>query len=146
VETSKEIERGLEAFYRDYIEVFNTAEVERFLTYFANPYVSISGDRGIRMVANDAPHASDFTRIMQALKTRGWVRSDIVGIRAWAMDGKLGMIVSDVVRVKENGSILEEIRACYIVRREDAGWKIATTSEIKPPHLGPGDIPRPTRK
>jgi len=47
-----------------------------------------------------------------------------------------------VVRVKADGSILEEIRACYIVRRHDEGWKIATISEIRPPHLGPGDIPR----
>jgi hypothetical protein len=145
VEISNDLERGLEIFYRDYIDVFNTAEVERFLTYFANPYVSISGDRGTRVVANDAKHASDFARIMQALKARGWVRSDIVGIKAWALDEKLGMIVSDVVRVKADGSILEEIRACYIVRREDAGWKIATISEIKPPHLGPGDLPRPIR-
>lgn len=144
--TSEEIERGLEAFYRNYIEVFNTAEVERFLTYFANPYVSISGDRGVRVVANDAKHASDFARIMQALKGRGWVRSDIVGIRAWAMDEKLGTILSDVVRVKADGSILEEIRACYLVRREDAGWKIATISEIKPPYLGPGDVRRPARR
>lgn len=146
MEPSREIERGLEAFYRDYIDVFNTAEVERFLKYFANPYVSISGERGVRVVANDARHASDFAKIMQALKGRGWMRSDIVGIRAWALDEKLGMIVSDVVRVKADGSILEEIRACYLVRRDDAGWKIATISEIKPPHLGPGDIPRPARK
>ena len=143
---TKETVRELEAFYRDYIDVFNTAKVERFLTYFADPYVSISGDRGIRVVANDAKHAGDFARIMHALKARGWVRSDIVGIRAWAMDEKLGMIVSDVVRVKPDGAILEEIRACYLVRREDVGWKIATISEIKPPHLGPGDMPRPSRK
>jgi hypothetical protein len=143
METPKEIERELEAFYRDYIDVFNTAKVERFLTYFANPYVSISGDRGLRVVVNDTKHVGDFGRIMQALKARGWVRSDIVGVRAWAMDEKLGMIVSDVVRVKGDGSILEAIRACYSVRRHDEGWKIATIIEIKPPHLGPGDIPRP---
>ena len=146
METSKEVERDLEGFYRGYIEVFNTAEVERFLTYFANPYVSIGGERGVRVIANDAKHAGDFARIMQALKGRGWVRSDIVGIRAWGMDEKLGMIVSDVVRVKADGSILEEIRACYLVRREDAGWKIGTISEIKAPNLGPGDIPRPVKK
>jgi hypothetical protein len=143
---TKETEQELEAFYRAYIDVFNTAEVERFLTYFANPYVSISGDRGIRVVANDAKHAGDFARIMQALQARGWARSDIVQIKAWAIDEKLGMVVSDVVRVKADGATLEEIRACYLVRREDVGWKIATISEIKPPHLGPGELPRPKRK
>src|SRR5215469_6107579 len=103
METSKNIESELEAFYRDYIDVFNTAKVERFLTYFANPYVSISGDRGLRVVVNDMKHAGDFGRNMEALKVRGWMRSDIVGVRAWAMDEKVGMIVSDVVRVKGDG-------------------------------------------
>ena len=133
---SRDIERELEIFYRSYIDVFNTVEVDRFLTYFANPYVTISGERGVRVITNDAKHAGDFARIMQGLQARGWVRSDIADVRAWGMDEKLGMIVSDVVRVKTDGSRLEEIRACYLVRREDAGWKIATISEIKPPYLG----------
>jgi hypothetical protein len=139
---AESIERELERFYRDYIDRFNTADVERFLNYFANPFISIGGERGFRVVANDAGHVTDFRRIMESLKRRGWTRSDIVGIKAWALDDKLGMIVSDVVRVRADDSTLEEIRACYLVRREDSGWKIATISEIKPPHLGPGGIPR----
>jgi len=124
--------------------VFNTANVERFLGYFARPYILISGERGTRIIANDTGHARDFDRIMNALKGRGWVRSEIVGLKTWA-DDKLGMIMSDVVRLRANDSILEEIRACYLVRRENDGWKIATLSEIRPPHLGPGNIPRPAR-
>jgi hypothetical protein len=51
------------------------------------------------------------------------------------------MILSDVTRYKTDGSILEKVRALYMVRRDD-GWKIVTITEIKPPFLGPGDIPR----
>ena len=138
-----EIERSLENFYRDYIDRFNGADVERFLEYFARPYVSISGERGMRVVANDPGHASGFKRIMDGLKERGWVRSEIVGIKTWAIDENLGMILSDVVRVKADKSILEEIRACYLVRRENGAWKITTLSEVRPPFLGPGDVPRP---
>ena len=138
-----EIERSLENFYRDYIDRFNSADVERFLEYFARPYVSISGERGMRVVANDPGHASGFKRIMDGLKERGWVRSEIVGIKTWAIDENLGMILSDVVRVKADKSILEEIRACYLVRRENGAWKITTLSEVRPPFLGPGDVPRP---
>jgi hypothetical protein len=138
-----EIERSLESFYRDYIDRFNTADVERFLEYFARPYVSISGERGVRVVPNDAGHVSGFRRVMDGLKERGWVRSEIVAIKAWALDDNLGMILSDVVRVRTDNSVLEEVRACYLVRRENQAWKIATITEVRPPHLGPGNVPRP---
>ena len=140
-----EIERSLESFYRDYIDRFNSAEVERFLEYFARPYISISGERGVRVVANDPGHVSGFRRVMDGLKERGWVRSEIVAIRVWALDDHLGMILSDVVRVRADNSVLEEVRACYLVRRENQEWKIATISEVRPPHLGPGNVPRPSR-
>jgi hypothetical protein len=139
-----EIERSLESFYRDYIDRFNTADVERFLEYFAQPYVSIGGERGVRVVANDAAHVSGFRRVMDRLTERGWVRSEIVAIKAWALDDNLGMILSDVVRVRADKSVLEEVRACYLVRRENQAWKIATISEIRPPYLGPGNVPRPS--
>ena len=138
-----EIESSLESFYRDYIDRFNTADVERFLEYFTRPYISISGERGVRVVANDGGHVSGFRRVMDGLKERGWVRSEIVAIQAWALDDNLGMILSDVVRVKADKSVLEEVRACYLVRRENQSWKIATISEVRPPYLGPGDVPRP---
>ncbi len=137
-----EIEQELERFYRDYIDLFNRAEVEQFLPYFSDPYVSISGARGVNVIANDAAHAAGFRRLMAALRTRGWARSEIVRIKSWAMDENLGMILADVIRRKSDNSILEEIRACYIVRREAQSWKIATISEVKPPFLGPGDFPR----
>ena len=139
-----EIERSLESFYRDYIVRFNAADVERFLEYFTRPYVSISGERGVRIVANDPGHVRGFRRVMDGLKERGWVRSEIVAIKAWALDDNLGMILSDVVRVRADNSVLEEVRACYLVRRENHAWRIATISEVRPPHLGPGNVPRPS--
>ena len=40
------------------------------------------------------------------------------------------MILSDVTRYKTDGSILEKVRACYMVRRDGDGWKIVTISEL----------------
>ena len=142
-ETSQEIERSLEAFYRDYIDHFNRDSIENFLQYFAPSYIMISGERGASVVANDANHVNTFRRIMDGLRQRGWVRSDIVGIKCWAVDQNLGMVLSDVIRVKADNSVLESIRACYYVRRDNGAWKITTLSEVKPPYLGPGDIPLP---
>ena len=139
--TAEEIARELETFYRHYIEVFNR-EDDGFFDCFATPYASVSGSRGLTTVANDADHRSEFRRTMIALTDRGWARSDIDRIKAWATAENLGMILSDVTRYKTDGSILEKVRACYMVRRGGDGWKIVTISEIKSPFLGPADIPR----
>ena len=79
---------------------------------------------------------------MTDLKERGWVRSDIDQLKAWALAEDLAMILADVTRHKADGSILERVRACYTVRRDAKGWKIVTLSEVKPPFLGPGDLAR----
>lgn len=139
--TSEEIAKELEAFYQHYIDVFNREDAG-FYDCFAHPYAVVSGERGVVTVANDEDHRKSFGRTMTALKQRGWVRSGIDRLKAWAIADNLGMIVSDVTRYKADGAALEKIRACYMVRRDGAAWKIMTISEIKPPHLGPGDIPR----
>jgi len=142
MEQSKEIERDLETFYRHYIEVFNREDVDEFLNCFARPYAVVSNERGLSVVQKEADHASNHCRIMTALKNRGWVRSDIVRITAWPLDQKVGLILADVTRRKSDGSVLEEIRACYELHREGDFWKIVSITEVKPPFLGPGAIPR----
>jgi hypothetical protein len=139
--TSQEIVRELESFYRHYIDVFNREDAG-FYDCFAQPYAMVSGERGLAAVANDSDNRKGFARTMAALKESGWTRSGIDSIKAWALGENLGMILSDVTRYKADNSVLEKIRACYMVRRDGAAWKIMTISEIKPPFLGPGDVPR----
>jgi hypothetical protein len=139
--TSEEIARELESFYRHYIDVFNREDAA-FFDCFAHPYAMVSGERGLATVANDEANRKSFGATMTALKKSGWVRSGIDSIKAWAMGDNLGMILSDVTRYKSDNSVLEKIRACYMVRRDSGAWKIMTISEVKPPHLGPGDISR----
>ena len=79
---------------------------------------------------------------MKTLKERGWMRSGIDRLKTWALADNLGMILSDVTRYKTDGSVLEKLRACYMVRRDGNAWKIVTISEIKAPFLGPGDLAR----
>ena len=139
--TPEEIKRELEAFYRHYIDVFNR-EDPAFFECFAQPYAMVSGERGLATVASDADNRKNFSRTMAAIKQSGWVRSGIDRITAWAMADDFGMILSDVTRYKADNSILEKIRAMYMLRRDGGKWKIMTISEIKPPFLGPGDVAR----
>ena len=133
----------LEAFYRHYIDAFNRQETGEFVDYFAHPYAIISGARGLTSIANDEAHRKSFERSMVTLRERGWTRSGIDAIKGWSLADDLGMIVSDVTRYKGDNSVLEKVRACYFVCRAGASWKIATITEIKPPHRGPGNIPYP---
>src|SRR5215475_9283698 len=114
-----EIAQELENFYREYIARFNRESPERFLECFTRPYVTISGERGMQVIKNDDDHAKSFGRMMDRPRERGWARSEIVQIKCWAMDPNLGMIATDVTRVKSDGSVLENVRACYYVRREN---------------------------
>jgi NTF2-like protein (DUF6841) len=143
VATSEEIVRELESFYRHYIDVFNR-EDPSFYDCFNASYAMLSGERGVTAVNNDENHRNNFRRTMVTLRQHGWARSGIDRIHAWAMGENLGMIMSDVTRYTADNSVLEKIRACYTLRRDGDAWKIITISEIKPPFLGPGDIPRIT--
>ena len=141
VSTPEEIVHELEIFYRHYIDVFNREDAG-FFECFAQPYAMVSGERGLAVVANDADNRKSFGRTMATLHQSGWVRSGIDSITAWALADNFGMILSDVTRYKADNTVLEKIRAMYMVRRDGGKWKIMTISEIKPPFLGPGGVAR----
>jgi len=140
--TAVEISLELETFYRGYIDAFNREDVDHFAGCFAMPYGWVNGEKGLGAVADEGAHQGFFSRIMIDLKARGWARSGIDQLKMWAYADNLGMIVADYTRYKADGSILEYGRACYTLKRDGKSWKIVTLSEIKPPFLGPCDLPR----
>ena len=140
--TSEDIARELENFYRGYMDTFNR-EDDRFFDCFAPVYEIINGERGLVTVTNDANYRNEFrTRIMKDFKERGWVRTEIDQIKAWAMAENLGMIIADVTRRKADDSIMDQLRAIYTVRRAGDWWQFITVGAIIPPFLGPGEMPR----
>jgi ketosteroid isomerase-like protein len=140
--TSDEIVRELEAFYRSYIEAFNREDIDLFTEAFCYPYAWVTGERGLTVCANESDHQRWFGQMMVGIKDRGWVRSGSDRLNAWALAENLAMIMADVTRYKSDGSILEQIRACYTLRRDGKAWKIVTASVVPPPFLGPGNLPR----
>jgi hypothetical protein len=137
-----EIVSELETFYKGYIDAFNREDIDAFAEAFAFPYAFITGDRGLASCASESDHQRFFAKIMIDLKARGWARSGIDRMTAWAFADDLGMIVADYKRYKDDGSILEQGRACYTVRRDGKAWKMVTIAEVKAPFLGPGNLPR----
>jgi hypothetical protein len=139
--SGQEIAKELEAFYKSYIDAFNREDIDLFSESFSFPYGWVTG-RGLGQCATESDHQRSFGKIMGDLKTRGWARSVTDRLKSWALAEDLGMILADVTRYKADGSMLEQVRACYTLRRDPKGWKIVTLTEVKPPFLGPGDIAR----
>jgi hypothetical protein len=140
--TAVEIKAELEAFYKRYIDSFNREDIDQFSECFGFPYAFVSGERGLSVCANEADHQRTFGPLMANLKARGWARSETDKMSAWPMAENLAMILADVTRYKTDGAVLERVRASYTLRRDAKGWKLVTIAEIKPPFLGPGELPR----
>jgi hypothetical protein len=79
---------------------------------------------------------------MKALHKQEWGRSGIDRIQVWPFSESLAQLVADVTRYKKDESVLERLRACYMLRREEGGWKILAFGLVAPPFSEPG-IPRP---
>jgi hypothetical protein len=137
------IASDLESFYRRYIEIFNRQDTEQLIACFAHPYAFVSSSQGLMPVATIDEHRKSFLRAMTTLKNRGWARSEIDSLKAWPLGDRLAMIISDVTRYKTGAAVLESLRACYTLYRDGASWRIVTLAEIRPPFLGPGEIPYP---
>src|SRR6516225_10048668 len=116
--SAEEISTELEAFYQSYIAAFNREDIDAFTESFAYPYAWITGRHGLGQGATESDHQRSFGKIMADRKERGWARSDINQRKAWALAEALGIIPAAVTRHKSDGSILEQVRACYTVRRD----------------------------
>jgi ketosteroid isomerase-like protein len=137
----EQIRKELEAFYKSYTAAFNGKDVGAISECFACPNALITG-HGLNQCATERDLQRLLGRYLADLNERGWTRSVMGQLKIWPMAEDLAMVVADGTRYKADGSVLEPVRACYTVRRDANNWKIVTISEVQPPFLGPGDLPR----
>jgi hypothetical protein len=140
--SAAEIASELEAFYKGYVDAVNRGDIDVLTELFAFPWALVSGDGGLTVFNNETDHQRFLRKFMLDLKARGWVRGGIDRFSAWVCADDLAMILTDFTRYKSEGSILDAGRACYTVRRDGKAWTMLTITEVKPPFLGPGDLPR----
>lgn len=141
--SANEIVSELESFYKGYIDSFNREDIDMYTQSFAFPYAFVTGAKGLAICNNESDHQRFYTNIAISLKERGWARSVTDQIKAWPYSDTLAMILADVTRYRADNSVIEKVRATYTLRRDGKAWKIVTLSEVAPPFLGPGAVPRP---
>jgi hypothetical protein len=138
----EQIRKELEAFYKSYAAAFSREDVVAISKSFGCPCSWISGQQGLGQLATESDIQRMLGNFLSDLKERGWVRSELDQLKIWPLAEDLAMLLGDVTRYKADGSVLEQVRGWYTVRRDTKNWKIVTISELAPPFLGPGDLPR----
>jgi len=134
---SEAIVREVEAFYQAYIDGFNREDTDFFLRAFSYPNAFLTGEQGMLIHAKESDMQRFYQGVMASIQARGWDRSAVDRMQVSLFSETLAMIVADYTRYKKDNSILEQGRACYMVRRDSGSWKITTVSEIRPPFTGP---------
>ena len=136
------IVREIEAAYQHYIDVFNREDAAGFVACYTHPHTMLSGEQGLSTVNSAADHERGYHAIMKTLHTQEWGRSGIDRMQIWPFSDSLAQLVADVTRYKKDGSVLEKLRANYMLRREAGGWKFLSFWLVSQPFSGPG-LPRP---
>jgi ketosteroid isomerase-like protein len=130
--------REIEAAYHHYIDVFNREDAAGFVGCYAHPHVMLSGQLGMVVTNTAENHQRGYQRMMETLHKSGWGHSGIDRLQIFPFSESLAQLVADVTRYKKDGSILEKLRASYMFRREDGGWKILAFGLVEAPFSGPG--------
>src|SRR5882672_1214221 len=129
--------RGIEDFYRGYIDAFNREDIDLYLRMFDLPYVIVSGERAAVVVADEAAREKFYTQMMIGIKNRDWARSGIDLMKGWPLGEKLAMLLADVTRYRRDDSVIERLRACYTMRNDGKAWRIVALTEVRAPFTGP---------
>jgi ketosteroid isomerase-like protein len=132
------IVREVEAAYKQYIDVFNREDAAGFVGCYTHPHTMLSGEQGLSIVNTEADHHRGYQQIMKTLHKQEWGRSGIDRMQIWPFSDSLAQLVANVTRYKKDGSVLEKLRACYMLRRDGGGWKILAFTLIEAPFSGPG--------
>ena len=138
----KAIVSEIEMDYRHYIEVFNREDAVGFVGCYTHPHTMMSGEQGLSVVNTAAEHERGYQALRELLRQQGWLRSDIDQMQVWPLSDTLAQLIADVTRIRKDGTVLEKLRASYMLRREQGGWKILAFNLVAEPYAGPG-LPRP---
>lgn len=136
------ITHEIETSYAAYSGAFNHEDIASVVRYIAAPYIMTIGGN-VPMVAPDAEAVRRmFDQNLARMKGIGWAKSDYKIVHIWPLSTDHALLVTDIVRWKADGTMLEKGRYCYSLRRADPIWQITGVTDIREPFTGPGDFPR----
>jgi hypothetical protein len=127
----------LRAFYKDYIDTFNSHDFSAIPKFFSFPWVMITEDAPPFEMKDEQTQQASFEKTETEIKARGWNRSGVDHLDVFATGVDTGLLISDFTRYRADNSIVESKRAYYIVQRKEGRWKIVTILQAPlPGHKG----------
>lgn len=132
-----------ETAYTGYANCFNARDMAGVCRYIAAPYVMVIGARPTMIAETADKVRAQFDGALADMLRRGWTRSDFKIVHVSPLSNDHALLLSDIIRYRKDGSVLETGRYCYSIHHADPTWQITGVTDIEPPYLGPGDVPRP---
>jgi ketosteroid isomerase-like protein len=131
-----------ETCYTAYANHFNNKDMEGVCRYIAAPYVMLIGAHPTMIAPTPEAIRKQFDGALAGMVGRGWVRSDFKVVNVTPLSSDHALLLSDIIRYKADGSVLETGRYCYTIHRADPNWQITGVTDVAPPFTGPGNVPR----
>lgn len=125
--------------YDGYIAGFNAEDQAAFIRCYGHPHAFLVDEKGMILTSTVAEHERAYQQIMTPLRERGWGKSVTDQLQVWPLSQSTALIVADVTRYKKDQSILEKLRASYMLYKEKGAWKFVLVAAINPPFSGPGE-------
>ena len=118
-----DIQDAAELLFSDYLDAWNARDFERIASCYAEPSVFVLPQQTVSL-PDRAAMVQLLKRIFEDLEAHGFSHSTVGEIEASACgDGLAILDVRDVKRIREDGSILENIDAHYVIKQINGSWR-----------------------
>ena len=117
------MQSALEAIH-EYYKAFSTMDVRAIASHYCEPSMTIA-PQGVLSAANRAALTESLGPIINALKARGYGRSEFVEPTVTALGETDALVCGVAVRYTAAGPELERIPLSYLMHHTETGWKIA---------------------
>jgi hypothetical protein len=117
------MQTALEAVHQ-YYRTFSTLDLAAITACYAEPSMTIA-PQGILSAATRAVLANSLAPLVDGLRAKGYGRSEFVEPTVTTLGLTTALVRGVAVRYTTTDVEMERIPLAYLMRRTDAGWKIA---------------------
>lgn len=113
----------LEAVH-EYYRAFSTLDMRAITSFYCEPSLTLA-PQGVHSAPSHAVLAESLMPIIDGLRAKGYGRSEFVEPSVTPLGEVAALVRGVAVRYTAAGAELERIPLGYLMRRYEAGWKIA---------------------
>jgi ketosteroid isomerase-like protein len=110
--------------FTEYFQVFQTLRPEAVASFYHVPCLALS-PQGVTVMTTSEEVRALFRTMRTALQARHYARSERGDLQVKVLSGQTALVSTRVARYATDGKELEQFGATYLLRKTDAGWKIA---------------------